>query len=255
MFIPENIKTLDKGFDTFIQNGYSRRNLFDDWLNMIIYSFGMKKYEAEYLDVVKKYKKDELDKFAEMFGWLVKHLDENQFTDPLGDYFQHCITRGEHGQFFTPTHICNVMAEVSNPKGQETAIDPCCGSGRMLLASIKVCRKNNLDPYCFGADLDNTCAKMCAINLFMYGIQGEVACMNSLTNDFFFAYKLTNPFQGGLTIIKEKEESVIWKSMNNRLEEKRLEMKKSSTPTQKPLILAEKPMEEKMVKMFQDSLF
>ena len=239
-YIPENIKYLDKGFNLFLMNGHSRRAAFDDWLDMMICSFGMQKYEKTYLEIVGKYKKDELEKFAEMFGWLIKHLEENQFTDPLGDYFQYCITRGEHGQYFTPSHVSNMMAEIVSPLGQETVIDSSCGSGRMLLAAIEVARKTGYDPYCFGADLDKTCVKMCAINLFLYGVDGEVACMNSISNDFFFAYKLTNPFQGGLTIIDKKEDSIIWKMGNKRFEK----------PIQEPELV-----KTEMVKMFQESLF
>jgi type I restriction-modification system DNA methylase subunit len=143
-----------------------------------------------------------------------------------------------------------MMAEIANPKGQETVIDPCCGSGRMLLGAIKVTREEGQDPYCFGADIDKTCVKMCAINLFLYGIQGEVACMNSITNDFYFAYKLANPFQGGLTIIENKEDSIIWK-MGSR------KFIKEEKPTEKPIVtnFVEPNKSAEMVKLFQESLF
>jgi type I restriction enzyme M protein len=54
--------------------------------------------------------------------------------------------------------------------------DPCCGSGRLILAS------NNFTPgnYFVAQDLDHICVKMACINLAMHGIKAEVHHMNTL---------------------------------------------------------------------------
>lgn len=109
-------------------------------------------------------------------------------ADCLGEFFQTHITRGAHGQFFTPPHVTDMMAQmtVGEEAKEKTIMDPACGSGRMLLSAAKVSRRN----YFFGADLDNRCCKMTAINLCLNGLIGQVAWMNSLTLEHWGGYEI-----------------------------------------------------------------
>lgn len=114
--------------------------------------------------------------------------DGTGLIDCLGQFFQNHISRGKHGQFFTPEHVCDAMAAmlISKEDRNKTIMDPCCGSGRMLLGAAKVSRHN----YFFGADIDPRCAKMCAINLCLNGLQGEVAWMDSLSYTHHGGYSI-----------------------------------------------------------------
>ena len=109
-------------------------------------------------------------------------------ADCLGEFFQTHITRGAHGQFFTPPHVTDMIAQMTmgEEAKEKTIMDPACGSGRMLLSAAKVSRRN----YFFGADLDNRCSKMCTINLCLNGLIGEVAFMNSLTLEHWGGYEI-----------------------------------------------------------------
>jgi hypothetical protein len=49
-----------------------------------------------------------------------------------------------------------------------------------------------------------------------YGVEGEIACMDSITNKFFFSYQLSNPLKGGLTIIEKQENSKLWQTMTRK---------------------------------------
>jgi len=49
------------------------------------------------------------------------------------------VSHGEHGQYFTPQHVCDMMAQITNMDkdlsqynaiDRATANDPACGSGR-----------------------------------------------------------------------------------------------------------------------------
>ena len=101
-----------------------------------------------------------------MFGHLVSATEETR-ADILGDLFQGSITYGERGQFMTPESICEMMAAMSLPQEQtdldarRTVNDPCCGSGRMLLASAKI----QPNWHFVGQDVDLRCTRMTAINL------------------------------------------------------------------------------------------
>jgi hypothetical protein len=78
------------------------------------------------------------------------------------------------------------------------------------------------------ADLDPICAKMCALNFWLHGIRGEVACMDSLGLKWYFAYHThprdTWPF---VTFLDEsrKEDSMLYR-YGAKLMEQALEAKK-----------------------------
>lgn len=191
---------LVRGLDQVAQRvGASRGAVFDDWLTMIVCALAGGTMEAEYLTVVRRYgnsardadllnKDRPIDQLAAMFGELVTAMEAR--SDILGDIFQGAITYGENGQFFTPDCICDLMARmVAHDEGdtlKEKVCDPCCGSGRMLLATAKV----NPHRYFVGQDVDHRCAKMTAINLALNGLYGESICGNSLSLEVRAAYRI-----------------------------------------------------------------
>ena len=90
-------------------------------------------------------------------------------------------------------------------------VDPACGSGRMLLATAK----RNRFALLYGTDLDNTCCKMALIDMLLNSLTGEIAHMNSLSNEFFTGYKVQTIIVNGFYIpfyieITEPELSHIW---------------------------------------------
>jgi hypothetical protein len=170
--------------------GSDESKVFDDFLDICICCLSGQRYEEEYLSIIKKYSKEKVDLLVTLFSQMVIIMDNNGtgLTDCLGEFFQQRITKGQHGQFFTPPHVTDFMAQIVTDEEtvRQTIMDPACGSGRMLLSTAKVSRRN----YFFGADLDNRCSKMCAINLCLNGLLGEVAWMNSLTLEHWGGYEI-----------------------------------------------------------------
>ena len=112
------------------------------------------------------------------------------FSDPLGELFMLAISNGHNGQFFTPTPICEMISAMTigeTLEDNKTICDPACGSGRMLLAAAQINRHALL----YGADLDITCCKMALLNMLLNSLHGEVAHMNSLSNEFYTGYKVS----------------------------------------------------------------
>ena len=172
--ISDFVKTFKK-----IAISKSDESVFTDFLDISICTLSAGQYEEEYLSIVKRYKKEEVGLFCELFAHMIMVMDDNGagLTDCLGEFFEQNLSRGKHGQFFTPEHVCDFMAAIVNPEENDKRIlDPACGSGRMLLSAAKINRNN----YFFGADIDSTCCKMAAINLCLNGMIGEIAWMDSL---------------------------------------------------------------------------
>lgn len=144
--------------------------------------------EDEYLQTVKRYSEGEkgnrgCDHLASAFAALIQAMEITR-ADILGDIFQGAITFGEHGQFFTPEPICSLLAQMTTG-ARKSVYDPCCGSGRTLLAHADICR----DAEFFGQDIDRRCVQMTAINLSLRNLYGWVILGDSLKNETDLIYR------------------------------------------------------------------
>ena len=120
-----------------------------------------------------------------------EELQNKKWVDTLGNVYEEISSSGDRsmfGQFFTPEHVCNLMAQISSVNKNNKCMDCCCGSGRLLLASYF----NSEDkPILFGMDLDIVCSKMALVNLFMHGCIGsEIVHGNSIANSFFKGWRI-----------------------------------------------------------------
>lgn len=161
------------------------------------------------IDVFGKIQKDE--SLNEIFTDAMECYGElaERYKDPLGDMFMEHISHGRNGQFFTPECMADLMAQITSvhedkKDGRKTINDPTCGSGRLLLAQLKECRKNNIEPYLVGQDLSMTACKMALLNLLIQSAQGMIMCGNTLTYDIenFQVFQIDNMWNihGGKTI-------------------------------------------------------
>lgn len=170
--------------------GTSRGGAFNDFLEIVICALSGQQMEDRYLDIVKRYAAGEkgsrgVDSLTKAFGVLVAQMEETR-ADILGDVFMGGITYGEHGQFLTPENLAELMARITCADDtSQTVCDPCCGSGRLLLAAAK------LNPHreFIGQDVDVRCVRMTAINLALHNLYGHVIWGNSLTNERKLVYQ------------------------------------------------------------------
>jgi type I restriction-modification system DNA methylase subunit len=217
-----------------ISQRFSLFTAFDDFLTMTMaactQNLETKKswYEDEYLATIAKYKDSELrHEFPKAFASLVNEMEErvlsSQGNDVLGEFFEQHISNGRNSQFFTPFPVCQFMAGVVHNEVEHTKpkriIDPTCGSGRMLLAASKVHGQGN--EY-YGIDVDRTCVKMTALNLFLHGVfNSEILCADALKpEDFVIAYRISF-IPLGIFKIENKEESKLWHLHNSSFTGKR----------------------------------
>jgi hypothetical protein len=179
------------------RSGVSRGQAFEDFLHMTVCALSGGALEDQYMKVVHRHSAGEkgsrgCDALAHLFGALVVAMEETRH-DILGDLFQGAITYGEAGQFYTPEHICDLMAQMNLGDGSEAGTagskkmvrDPCCGSGRMLLAAAK------LRPHWefVGQDIDLRCVRMTAIALALRNLYGYVIWGDSLSTEQRLIYR------------------------------------------------------------------
>jgi len=181
--------------------GMSRGQVFEDFLACTVAALSNRQMEDEYLAVVGKgYGEGErdrrgIDTLTQAFGTLIDLMEETR-KDVLGDLFQGGITYGEAGQFLTPEELCRFMAalNVDETQPDATAFDPCCGSGRMLLAYAEHTRGGEL----VGQDIDLRCVRMTAINLALRNRYGYVLWGNSLSGEVKLVYRTGMNASGGV---------------------------------------------------------
>lgn len=211
--------------------GHSPDKVFHDWLDLTLYA--MQRRNSEYLEIMGEYSNTEAigkrpaDYFASALGELMCQMQQH-CTDVLGYIFTAEITRGENGQFFTPSNVCELMAAMSCAKLTQKKLryaDPCCGSGRMLIAM----QKRMPNGWYFATDIDARCAKMTALNMLFRNAAGIVVHGDSLSLEVWRAWETTNSYMGGsirelsaeeLPAIKEMQENMLKQSMRERQKHK-----------------------------------
>lgn len=181
--------------------GVSRGQAFEDFLGCTVCCLSNQQMEHEYLAVIAKgYAAGEkgcrgIDSLTQAFGTLISLMSETR-KDILGDLFQGGITYGEAGQFLTSAEICQLMAALTwdDQTENEIVADPCCGSGRMLLAYADNHRPRAL----VGQDIDLRCVRMTAINLALRNLYGFVLWGNSLAGEVKLGYRTGLNMYGGV---------------------------------------------------------
>jgi hypothetical protein len=174
---------------------YGVSSVFSDFLTLLVCAFSLGQREEEYLATIRKYEKPEAYRISEALAALTIEMtgDGSGMVDVLGSYFEENISHGHNGQFFTPQNICDMMARMMNPvESLQRILDPACGSGRMLMAMAKLNRHSLF----YGADNDRTCALMTVVNMTLNSMYGEVAWMNSLTNDYYAGWAIEPTIHG-----------------------------------------------------------
>lgn len=190
--------------------------VFSDFLTLLVCAFSLGQREDEYMKTIRKYEKPEAYRFSEALAALVIKMTGNGtgMVDILGDYFEQYLSYGKNGQFFTPQHICDLMARLNNPVlPLQRILDPACGSGRMLMAMAKL----NRHALFYGADNDRRCAMMTVINFTLNGMFGEVSWMNSITNEWYGGWAIEPTVQGCPRVrqITEAESYIHLKTLRN----------------------------------------
>lgn len=179
---------------------YNSRDIFRDFVVMLAIAiknrvYYEQKYEDQYLKIIQKYSKQEMEVFLLLADELIYLLFKgDKLRDVLGEIYQQIGSNSNRiGQVFTPGYVSNAIAEMTinteEVKKNDYILigDPTCGSGVMLIASANKLRNDNINYYekvfMIGQDLDFICVCMTYIQVSLYGIPAAIIYGNTLTQE------------------------------------------------------------------------
>lgn len=203
-------KQWDKEFITLFNRLVGRRSnweVWNDFLTMAAIAFAnvmptseRTEREDRYLSIIRSYEKEEQEIFPQLLSVVTMAFEDNPKQDFLGNlYTELNLNQHQKGQFFTPYHICEFMAEIQNggdlkseveQKGFISVSDPACGAGALLIAFANSARAHGVnyqEKVLFVAqDIDATAAKMCYIQLTLLGCSACIIIGDSLVKPGFY---------------------------------------------------------------------
>ncbi len=149
--------------------------------------------EARYLEIVKGYSKDEVNRFPAMLAELTASLT-GHFHDALGEIFM-ALDLGSHwhGQYFTPYSVASLMARMTmhdageriQREGFIALCEPAAGAGAMVIAAAEAVtasgHNHQRHMHVTAVDVDPTAVHMAYIQLSLLHIPAIVVHGNSLT--------------------------------------------------------------------------
>jgi len=196
----------DKGSPGFrkILEGMAHRHdlgrVFEAFTRLAACALAAQSREAEYLEEAKRWRKPELETFAQALGALTMEMESHPFEDLLGGcYLEFALSsQGQrwNGEFHTPKTVCDLIAHLtvgdleSLPTDRPiTVCEPACGAGAMILSLAQACppeirRRLRLT----AIDINRTACDMTFINTTLWGIPTRVIHGNSLTMEYWAAW-------------------------------------------------------------------
>lgn len=165
--------------------------------------------EERYLEIVGKYRKEEVERFPLMLAELTLAFEKrvsvmaaarergvmaSNLTDVLGEtYMMLDLGNDRSGQFFTPYHVSKLMAALiggdtvarADAQGFARVHEPACGAGGMVIATAEAFHDAGLNyqqaMHATCIDIDPCCVHMTYLQLALLHIPAIVVHGNALS--------------------------------------------------------------------------
>lgn len=179
---------------------HHRHKVFEDFVRCAVAAIHNKichsdELEAEYMTIIKGYKREDLLNMAHLLSHVTLGLAEKP-CDFLGSVFMELELGDKYrGQFFTPWSVAYMMAQMNfrgasrKLRGQPfiTFYEPASGAGCMTLSFAAVMAEKGWSPdehlWVTTVDIDPLAAGMTFIQLALNGIPAQVRTGNALTGE------------------------------------------------------------------------
>ena len=97
--------------------------------------------------------------------------------DVIGNAYEYLISKfaasggQKAGEFYTPSEVSILIAELVNPQKGERICDPACGSGSLLLkCADQLIQKNEKDFSLFGQEINGQTYALAKMNMFLHSV-------------------------------------------------------------------------------------
>lgn len=165
--------------------------------------------EGDYLLRAARYTPEQLDRFATALGQLTLELERSP-RDVLGEIYMSLeIAAREQGQFFTPWHVCELMAAMQFSDAATllenapfiAAYEPACGAGALILAATQTLAAQGINYqqrfHVTADDINPTAVHMAYIQFSLLGIPALVHHRNALSLEHFDTWATPMHILGG----------------------------------------------------------
>jgi type I restriction-modification system DNA methylase subunit len=196
-------KPVESNFRKIIERMAQRRGTYEVYAafcSLTACALALETREAEYMEEIKRWDKDELQLFAEAMAALILEMQEHPFMDILGaNYTEFALSKKSQqwgGVFHTPQPVCDLMAQILGsadnlPKeGSITMCEPACGSGAMILSFARNMPHGEIHRLRVTAiDISKVACDMCFINTTLWGIPAEIYHADALSNEYYKGWR------------------------------------------------------------------
>ncbi|WP_339023122.1 type I restriction-modification system subunit M [Spiroplasma endosymbiont of Crioceris asparagi] len=147
-----------------------------------------------------KYKENNIDAFGDAYEYLMSMYASNAGKSG--------------GEFFTPQEVSELLTRLTlvNKSEINKIYDPACGSGSLLLQSIKIIGKENIKNGFYGQEINVTTYNLCRINMFLHDIDFDkfnIECEDTLISP---RHLDDQPFD---VIVSNPPYSIKWEGNSN----------------------------------------
>ncbi|WP_197339774.1 N-6 DNA methylase [Ralstonia solanacearum] len=170
--------------------------------------------EARYLEIVKRYEREEVERFPHMLAHLVESLEQGH-RDVLGGIFE-AMQLADHwkGQFFTPFEVSTMIAKMMlsgaaaeiERKGFITLMEPAAGAGGMVIAAASTLLDEGINyqqtMHATLIDVDPTACHMAYVQMSLLHVPAIVIHGNALAPNATWGHWVTPAHVMGLWDIK-----------------------------------------------------
>ena len=118
----------------------------------------------------------------ELLKNLIEHMSKigvgnnNYSADVMGDAYEYLLkqfaenAKKNGGEFYTPRAVVKLLVKILDPQPGETVYDPSCGTGGMLIESIRHMRDKQMTyGKIFGQEINMTTSAIARMNLYLHG--------------------------------------------------------------------------------------
>lgn len=214
-----DLNQVRKELESIMAKGHNSYRVYEDWIGLMFYAF--QRDDEHYLEIMGNYRNEgpqgrrEADYFAGATGALMQYMAQTH-EEALGPLFMEYASNHYRGQYFTPLCLARTMARITQtepPKDRRFVVaDPACGAGVCLVACAKeqTFEENNRAIF-VGQDIDLNCARMAALNLMFFNLDGLIIWGNTLTVEVRGAWKTRRSVAfGGSLRPTDTEQARTW---------------------------------------------